>query len=144
MTGPISSAMSSSIPCSSTTSRSRFSPTWIQRWPRGLGNACSTQWSAKRQPSAWITSLAWDFSRSSRAVHENGCQSDDLERPRELPVTRHGVVTLGGEHLDPDVVGARLQMRAQARSDVIDSSVQYQCVDEAVAAAAMDVIIGVA
>jgi hypothetical protein len=48
-----------------------------------------TQWSANRQPSAWITSRAWGSNRSSQAVHENGCQSDD---PPITPLTHVSLI----------------------------------------------------
>ena len=67
-----------------------------------------------------------------------------MEHPSQLPVTWHGVLAVGCEHLNPDVVRARLELGAQARSDTIGRAVQHQSVDEAVAAAAIEVGIGVA
>jgi hypothetical protein len=51
------------------------------------------------------------------AVWRSGARSQ--EGVRQLAVTRHGVLAVGGEDLNPDVVRARLEVGAQARNDAV-------------------------
>src|SRR6185437_10826355 len=62
----------------------------------------------------------------------------------ELPIGGHRVAAVGGEDLDRDVVCPGVQVGAEAGRDDVGGAVEYERVDQAVAAAVIDVGVGVA
>ena len=61
-----------------------------------------------------------------------------------MPVGRYRVVAVAGEDLDRDVVCPGVQVGAEAGRDDIGGAVEHERVDQAVAAAVIDVGVGVA
>ena len=85
----------------------------------------------------------WSHSCSGY-VYQVTLRPGSKQDPREFSVTGHRVLAVGGEHLNPDVVRACFEMGMQARSNGVGGAVQHEGVDEAVAAAALEVSVGVA
>ena len=62
----------------------------------------------------------------------------------ELLVCGHRAVSVGGQDLDGDMVGATVYMGLETGSDLVAGAVQHKGVDQTVASTCVDVVVGVA